>query len=399
MSKLTSSIKTGIKKAFADWRHAQAGDERRTRVNIIAPQATSDEVSELKRRAAFFFPAAQQDIRVSGQITWPIVLSPAPILLFGITLDELPGWAKLHGGIFNVDHLRNPMDGWSWCEAGTYVDGIENKQVAQARLLACLNRIKAQGFERCYIFGTGPSLERARHRDWNDGARVVCNTIVRDAELWHHIDPHIVAAGDAIYHFGFTEFALAFRKDLHARLSESPDVLFVYPDYFDFIVRREFGEFKHRLVPIPNGTQDRVHDDLAINFTLPPLGNVLNKLLLPLGCNLSRHVGLWGFDGRAPKDQLFWSNSQKQSYQELMPTLQAAHPAFFDHFVPRENPEKYVQSVHGDVLEYLLSQAENDGWTFTMLHHTWTQTLAKRMDAQARAESSALMQTARQVAE
>lgn len=399
MSKLTSSIKTVIKKAFADWRHAQTGDERRTRVNIIAPQATNDEVSELKRRAAFFFPAAQHDIRVSGQITWPIVLSPAPILLFGITLDELPGWAKLHGGIFNVDHLRNPMDGWSWCEAGTYVNGIENKQDAQARLLACLNRIKAQGLERCYIFGTGPSLERARHRSWNDGARVVCNTIVRDAELWHHIDPHIVAAGDAIYHFGFTEFALAFRRDLHARLSESPDVLFVYPDYFDFIVRREFGEFKHRLVPIPNGTQDRVHDDLAINFTLPPLGNVLNKLLLPLGCNLSRHVGLWGFDGRAPKDQLFWSNSQKQSYQELMPTLQAAHPAFFDHFVPRENPEKYVQSVHGDVLEYLLSQAENDGWTFTMLHHTWTQTLAKRMDAQARAESSALMQTARQVAE
>ncbi|WP_458868572.1 hypothetical protein, partial [Enterococcus faecium] len=83
-----------------------------------------------------------------------------------------------------------------------------------------------------------------------------------------------------------------------------------------------------------------------------PLGNVLNKLLLPLGCNLSKHVGLWGFDGRAPKDQLFWSNSQKQSYTELMPTLQAAHPAFFDHFVPRENPEKYVQSVHGDVLEY-----------------------------------------------
>lgn len=398
MAKLTASIKTAIKKAFSDWCHARAGAERRGRVNIVAPQATADEVLELKRRAAFFFPEAAQDIRLSRRLTWSIVLSPAPILLFGVTLNELPGWAKLHSGIFNVDHLRNPMDGWSWCEAGTYVHGIESAHAAQARLLAHLHQIKAQGFERCYIFGTGPSLERARHRNWSDGARVVCNTIVRDAELWHHIDPHIVAAGDAIYHFGFTEFALAFRKDLHARLTESPDVLFVYPDYFDFIVRREFGQFKDRLVPIPNGTQTRVHDDLAANFALPPLGNVLNKLLLPLGCNLSRHVGLWGFDGRAPKDQLFWSNSQKQSYQELMPTLQRAHPAFFDHFVPRENPEKYVQSVHGDVLEYLLSQAESDGWTFTMLHHTWTPTLAKRMDAQAQAESNALMQAATQVA-
>lgn len=396
MANPASSLKTTLKKVFATVSQALAASDRTSRVHIIAPTASAEEVDELKRRAAFFFPMAAQDIRVVRQIDVPILLSPAPILLFGITLNELPGWARLHSGVFNVDHLRNPMDGWSWCEAGTYALGIQSEAVAQARLLKHLQQIKSQGFDRCYIFGTGPSLERARYRDWQDGARVVCNTIVRDAELWHHIDPHIVTAGDAIYHFGFTEFARAFRKDLHARLAESPDVLFVYPDYFDFLVRREFSEFAERLVPIPNGTQPRVHDDLSRHYCLPPLGNVLNKLLLPLGCNLSKQVGLWGFDGRAPSDQLFWSNSQKQSYTELMPTLQAAHPAFFDHFVPRENPEKYVQSVHGDVLEYLLSQAESEGWTFSMLHHTWTPTLAKRMDAQAQAESSALLLAAKQ---
>ncbi len=392
MAKFTSSLKAAIKGTFSALVHAFAGSQRSSRVSIVAPNATPDELKEVTARAAYFFPQARADIRVTRRFGLGTLLSPAPVLLFGTTLDDLPGWARLHGGIFNVDHVRNPMDGWSWCEAGTYVHGIQEQDIAQARLIKHIQAIKAQGFERCTVFGTGPSLERARGRDWQDGARVVCNTIVRDAELWHHIQPHIVAAGDAIYHFGFTEFARAFRKDLHARLGESPDVLFVYPDYFDFIVRREFGAYANRLVPIPNGTQTRVHDDLAVNFSLPPLGNVLNKLLLPLGCNLSKHVGLWGFDGRAPKDQLFWSNSQKQSYTELMPTLQAAHPAFFDHFVPRENPEKYVQSVHGDVLEYLLSQAEQDGWTFTMLHHTWTPTLAKRMDAAARAESEAVMQ-------
>jgi len=394
MAKFFSNLKAAARHGFATWRQSSAGRERTQRVNIVAPRATAEEVAELKRRAAFFFPTACHDIRVSRRISWSLVLSPAPLLLFGITLDDLPTWAKLHSGIFNVDHVRNPMDGWSWCEAGTYAYGIQNAEVSQRRLLAHLGKVRQEGFDRCYIFGTGPSLERARHRPWDDGARVVCNTIVRDAELWHHIDPHIVAAGDAIYHFGFTEFALAFRRDLHQRLAESPQVLFVYPDYFDFIVQREFAAYADRLVPIPNGVEPRVHDDLAVNFSLPPLGNVLNKLLLPLGCNLSKQVGLWGFDGRAPKDQLFWSNSQKQSYTELLPTLQAAHPAFFDHFVPRENPEKYVQSVHGDVLEYLLSQAEQAGWTFSMLHHTWTPTLAKRMDEQAQAESRVLLQSA-----
>ena len=396
MADSPSFIKASIKKAFLALSQAWAGHERSTRVNIVAPSASAEQVKELKRRAQFYFPDAADNINVRPRIEWSTVLSPAPILLFGISLDELPTWARLHSGIFNVDHLRNPMDGWSWCEAGTYALGIQDEAKAKARLLAHLQHVRSLGLERCYIFGTGPSLERARHRDWRDGSRVVCNTIVRDAELWHHIDPHIVTAGDAIYHFGFTEFALAFRKDLHARLSESPGVLFVYPDYFDFIVRREFSAFADRLVPIPNGTQTRIHDDLAVHYALPPLGNVLNKLLLPLGCNLNRKVGLWGFDGRAPKDQLFWSNSQKQSYTELLPTLQAAHPAFFDHFVPRENPEKYVQSVHGDVLEYLLAQAERDGWSFSMLHHTWTPTLAKRMDAQAQAESHALMHRTQQ---
>jgi hypothetical protein len=391
MANTSSSIKAAVKRAFGALTGALWGGQRHSRVQILAPQASDDELREIRRRAAFYFPAAAADIRVARQLSWSAVCSPAPLLLYGITLDDLPGWAKLHGGIFNVDQVRNPMDGWSWCEAGTYVYGIQDQDKAQGRLLQHLNKVKQLGFDRCYVFGTGPSLERARHRDWQDGARVVCNTIVRDAELWHHIAPHVVVAGDAIYHFGFTEFACAFRKDLHARLSESPDVLFAYPDYFDFLIRREFSAFADRLVPIPNGDKPRVHDDFAVNFSLPPLGNVLNKLLLPMGCNLSKHVGLWGFDGRAPKDQLFWSNSQKQSYTELLPTLQAAHPAFFDHFVPRENPEQYVQSVHGDVLEFLLSQAEAEGWTFSMLHHTWTPTLAKRMDAGAREESQALL--------
>ena len=231
---------------------------------------------------------------------------------------------------------------------------------------------------RCYVFGTGPSLGQAATRDWSDGIRVVCNTIVRDASLWRHISPHLLVAGDGIYHFGFTDFAKAFRRDLRARLEESPEVPFMYPANFDLVVRRDLVGLERQLIPIPISPLANVHTGVMSRFELPELGNVLNLLLLPVGCALSKSIGLWGFDGRAPADKLFWSNSAKQSYTELLGTLQAAHPAFFDHHVPKHDPEKYLRLVHGDVLEYALSQAEQAGWHFEMLHPTWTETLARR---------------------
>jgi len=381
MPNTVQSIKALAKIACGKLANLLSPDHRAGRVNIVAPGIHDDEWQEVKRRAEFYMPSAKGRIVRHEAFKPSLLLSPAPVLLYGLVLDDLPVWAKLHAGIFNVDHRKNPMDGWYWCEAATYVYGIQGAALAKPRLIQRILALRSLAESaKCYVFGTGPSLGKAAEREWHDGIRIVCNTIVRDKDLWRHIDPHLFVAGDAIYHFGFTEFACRFRADLRERMKES-DVLFIYPDYFDFLVQREFAEFSDRLIPIPNGKQASIHNDFEDDFVLPPLGNVLNKLLLPVGCNISKHVCLWGFDGRAPGDQLFWSNSQKQSYTELLPTLQAAHPAFFDHFVPRENPEKYVQSVHGDVLEYLLSQAESQGWRFEMLHRSWTPTLAKRSAA------------------
>jgi hypothetical protein len=230
-----------------------------------------------------------------------------------------------------------------------------------------------------YVFGTGASLERAGARNWSDGYRIVCNTIVRDAALWHHIKPHIIVAGDAIYHFGHTAFAHAFRRDLEARMYES-DTLFVYPAIFDPVVRAQLApEIHARCIPMPLGGGKRVHSDLTETFELPAFGNVLLLLLLPLACTLSRTVCLWGFDGRAPTDKYFWTNSSQHTYGEHFNTLLEAHPAFFDHYVPKSDPNKYVRTVHGDVLETGLQAAEAEGWEFRMLHESWTGALAKRL--------------------
>jgi hypothetical protein len=61
-----------------------------------------------------------------------------------------------------------------------------------------------------------------------------------------------------------------------------------------------------------------------------------------------------------------------------------AHPRFFEHYVPASDPNKYVRDYQGQVFERALQYGERNGWTFEMLHPSWTPSLQKRF----RAESS-----------
>ena len=334
-------------------------------------------------RLDFYFPDVPL-ARITATSSWPwqAVLSLQPIMFFrkmgrweSVIKKCVPNW-------FYVDGHHTPLDGWEWIRASNYhLRYSADIRSSRRRFAGRIEELKSLGLKRSYIFGTGPSLEKAIRRDWSDGYRIVSNTIVRDPDLWRHLDPHFIVAADAIYHFGHTAFARTFRRDLAARLKET-QTFFTYPAFFDEIVQREFKEFGPRLVPIPTGVHQQIEVDLCARFQLPNLGNVLALMLLPLGCTLARSVYLWGFDGRAPRDKLFWANSNKHTYLELMPELQKAHPLFFEHHVPRHNPGKYVTNVHGEILDRRLSAAEQAGFRFRMLHPSWTQTLQKRFDQQ-----------------
>ncbi|MGA9407349.1 MAG: hypothetical protein WBW71_09485, partial [Bacteroidota bacterium] len=278
----------------------------------------------------------------------------------------------------HVDQIYNPIDGWEWAKFSLYVcSSIPDTKAAKDKFVSFVEHVRLNDFKRAYLFGTGPSLEKALEYSWGDGYRIVCNTIVRDRELWNHIEPHFIVAGDAIYHFGFTPFAKAFRTDLRKRLLES-ETRFIYPFIFHEIVIRELGDVADRLIPISYGDHTIIYNDLIEEFSMPKVGNILNLLMLPLGCTLAKDIYLWGFDGRSPRDKYFWSNSQKHSYSEHIETLHDAHPAFFSNFVPESNPDKYVKNVHGEGLENSLCEAEKRGWHFTMLHDSNTACLQKR---------------------
>lgn len=351
----------------------------RDEILLFSENITQEEMREVATRMRYYLPGfPEQKIRVVTHWPWRALLSFDPLLLFGKSPRYATSLKKILHNIFSIDYRSYPQDGWEWVRL-TNLWHRHRPHVHRARVVFAqrVEALKDQKLDKSYIFGTGPSLEKAIDRDWSDGYRIVSNTIVRDPVLWKHLNPHFIVAADAIYHFGHTSFAKAFRRDLMARLSET-QTLFVYPDFFDAIVQRHFSPFQDRLIPIPMGLHQNIHIDLCKQFQLPNLGNVLVLMLLPLGCTLSKTVCLWGFDGRAPSDQLFWSNSNKHTYQELIPEIQRAHPCFFQYYVPKQDPNKYVRKVHGDILDERLSAAELSGYQFRLMHRSWTPTLQKR---------------------
>ena len=344
-------------------------------IKIVVEHLGDEEKADISRRLAFYCPGSAL-IMASPVRAY---FSRSPVLIFGVPYALGPFADKVRYGIFDVDYRKNPLDGWNWSGlSGLCMNG--KPDIVHSHQIFCerIEEIQKENLSKCYIFGTGPTLGKAKDHDWSDGYRVVCNTIVKNQKLWNHIDPHFIAAGDAIYHFGHTDHAKQFRRDLAERLSES-ETFFMYPDLYDPIVHRELESYSDKLIPIPfNFQKKRIHEDLRKDFFLSGMGNVLPLLLLPLGCTLSKNIFLWGFDGRAPDDKLFWSNSPAECYPELIGTLKEAHPAFFDHFVPREDPFKYVRSVHGDILDECMVAAEREGFHFVMMHPSWTPTLKKR---------------------
>jgi hypothetical protein len=373
-------MKKQVKRFLITLRNFIFNEQKNLRKLVIITNDSNEsnrKYEEVKLRLKYFDPS----IEVSRSLKGLSLKNKLNTKMIGF-IDCEPSKLVLkikEGLLFNLDYETNYEDGWEYHRILTKINQrniVKNRPVIEEKLLSIRKELR-QLYDKTYIFGTGPSLAKASERSWDDGIRVVSNTIVKDKELWHHINPHFIVAGDAIYHYGISEFAQAFRKDLADRLSET-NTYFVFQEHFLPFIKNMLPLHHDRLIPIPVVDGKNFSDIIETKFELPGVGNVLNSLLLPLASYLTDNIGLWGFDGRAPTDKLFWKNSDKHFYSDLVPQLQKLHPAFYQTLVPKDNPEKYVQSVHGDVLNNMLTEAEGKGKVFSMLHETYTETLKAR---------------------
>jgi hypothetical protein len=353
-------------------------------VAVLVDEDAASSVRQVLQRAADHFSGI-------SNITFELIRHKPTLLTTGMLYSRFGGLLvsgrhRQGSGLlsrllptYDVDPQSQPNAMWGWHNIILALQPVTSLRIEQSRerLARALSQLSACGLEKCYIFGTGPSLEKARTRDFTDGYRIVCNTVCKDREFFLNLKPNILVAGDAQYHFSDTRHAQTFLCDVEQRMEES-EFVFCYPAIFDPFVKRRFERFEDRLIPIPIGHTFNLTTDITREFSLPNTGNVLGLLLLPIACQLSRDVRLLGFDGRQPSDDKFWTNSANHSYPKLIKEMISEYPAFYDHHVPKTDPSYYVNSVFGDYLDQAMSKAEREGWRFSLLSPSTSPALAKR---------------------
>jgi hypothetical protein len=391
---------------------------------VLLTSSETNELINIKNRIHFYFNDIDS-VTVINSISLLDIFSNNVILVYNF---NLPSYLIFkYSNFFIIDPEVNPLDGWDWHRAlnffnGLDVTGVNHNKTAKTIIFISsflrktwflsllgmaiqfvfkklehffyfdddivnksqllFNNLKLKFVndsksKKIYLFGTGPSLSNAINFHWNDGIRLVCNTIVKNKVLWNHINPNIIVAGDAIYHFGISKFSKQFRNDLKLRLAET-DTYFIYPMEFHSFLSERLSNFKDKLIPIPVQNKTSFNYSFDKSFTLPQLGNSLNLLSFPVAINLSKDINLWGYDGKGPDDNDFWKNSNENFYQELVYELKLIHPGFFKYFL--NDHKKYSEDVFGIKMEKDLSNLETKKYTISMLHKSWTKPLNQRFN-------------------
>lgn len=275
----------------------------------------------------------------------------------------------------NVDRTRSVNEAWTWCE---YLHERQPESARAAARAESLQRLQAflgmhPRLQRAYVFGTGPSLEQAWTRDWSDGYRIVCNTIVDNERLLAHLKPHFIVAGDAAYHFGISHHASTFRRNLERALSQHP-AWFLTRDLYGPLMRMHHPNVRERMLLaecIELGSDWTGPDRLCFL----PTGNVVTSLMLPLASQLAREVHFLGVDGRAPGDRGFWSYAPSNTSASLISSIQAAHPAFFK---KDDAAFRAYAQHHSDHAEQLMTAGEGRGLRYRCLCRSYLPAFQRR---------------------
>lgn len=263
------------------------------------------------------------------------------------------------GGRYRVDSLRTRQEGsfYLWAGLNKLTDTAALKREHESRFATMAAEIGDH--QRAYVFGTGPSFsDFVQQHNFDDGICIVANSIVKDESALEILNPHIICAGDPIYHAGCSSYAAEFRKSLVKAL-EKTGAWFVCPMRDANIYRAILPpHLERRMVCIPFDAKKPIPTDIRTDFYINPFPNILTLALLPLASTFAECIHIVGCDGRRLlDDSFFWSHDKKVQFNDQMCEIQEAHPGFFaidynDYFID-----------HCLDVERVLSQLEECGKT------------------------------------
>lgn len=233
-----------------------------------------------------------------------------------------------------------------------------------------------EGFDRSQIFATGPSISSVTPEDIDDrpGAlRVACNSIVSSASLLSLLRPHVLTFGDPAFHFGDSEYAQTFRRDLKTLMLQDEELWAVVPEEFYPCLHEDFGEFE-RMVPCRVAPPRRFAPTRFADRTeLLRTGNILTSAMLPIACAIGGSVEIFGCDGRSPEDAGFWRHSSKAQYDSLYDSVKSRHTSFF-----RDTDYEAYYRTHCERLSRMIAALESRQMTVRSKTPSYIPCLAER---------------------
>jgi len=207
--------------------------------------------------------------------------------------------------------------------------GSQAQEVADSK--AKFNQmVQELSSETVYIFGTGPNLQQVNDYDFSDGMCIACNSMVKNKELMHRLNPPLIAMADPIFHAGCSSYAGEFRKYLMESMDTFDSYLVVPMRDYRLYMANLPAKYQDKIIGVPFVMRPDPNLDLTQQFDVSTTANVMTLFLLPLACTLGKSIYMAGFDGRPlDEDDYFWKHDPKSQIVDKMADIKQAHPGFF----------------------------------------------------------------------
>lgn len=288
-------------------------------------------------------------------------------------LGKLTTFALSFKKRWNVDRLSNRHEGSFYLKISHDLNRHRDEDLKKSKEKLKIALAKIGNQRKAYVFGTGPSLEKAFGMSFNDGISIVCNSIVKNEKLMNHIKPIVIVFGDPIFHAGCSAYAGQFRLDLYSALEKFQCFVFVpFRDYALYMANIP-DKFKSQIVGVPLEHLKTPNLNIKSSFKVMSTSNIITLLSIPISCSISKEINILGCDGRQIEDnKYFWNHHKDSQINEHMETIKQCHPAFFD----IDYDDYYF--THCDIFETMLSHGESLGHSFHNLTKSYIPALKIR---------------------
>jgi len=232
----------------------------------------------------------------------------------------------VNASIYNNQFEANQMAKLSYSFLDTSLK-LENSK----RLKQYLRKLKDMKYKSINLFGSGPSINRYTQYTYDRSLSIVCNSIVKNKELLHTVQPKIIVATDAVFHAGYSIYAADFRNALCEAFDLLDELIFIVP-LRDLMIYKSNLPVKYtkRIYGLEGKTINQFNFNLLEKLYTKSTSNVLTFFMIPLATTISKNINILGFDGKDTtiKDK-FWNYDEKSQFTSIDYT-KIAHPAFYN---------------------------------------------------------------------